>query len=323
MRYWWVNQNQTYRAEIGGGYIWSPKRNQNGARSQFYENMREVSPGDEIFSFRNRQVGAVGVAVSNCYEAPPPDEFGTAGRRWEKVGWRFDVAYTLCDQAVTPKEHIARIRPFLPQKYAPLRRNGNGLQSVYLAEISEGLAGLLTRLLEQAGNDPVVETVPASDSKADTARTDADSAIASEILKSTTIGETEKEQLVKSRRGQGSFRLNVQRFENWCRVSGVSDARFLIASHIKPWRSSENDERVDGENGLLLSPNVDLIFDRGFISFKDDGQLLVSPVANGEALGRLGVRVNEEVNVGTFTQGQREYLAHHRREVFLDAGRVD
>ena len=96
MRYWWVNQNQTYRAEIDGGYIWSPKRKQNGDRNQFYEYMREVSPGDQIFSFRNRKVGAVGLAVSNCYEALQPGEFGTMGLlRWEKVGWRVDVDYTL------------------------------------------------------------------------------------------------------------------------------------------------------------------------------------------------------------------------------------
>jgi hypothetical protein len=46
MRYWWVNQNQTYKHEVGGGYLWSPKRNANGARNPFYESMREVSPGD-------------------------------------------------------------------------------------------------------------------------------------------------------------------------------------------------------------------------------------------------------------------------------------
>ena len=51
MRYWWVNQNQTFRQEIAGGYLWSPKRNANGARNPFYESMREVSPGDLIFSF--------------------------------------------------------------------------------------------------------------------------------------------------------------------------------------------------------------------------------------------------------------------------------
>ncbi len=94
MSYWWVNQNQTYRAEIDGGYVWSPKRNRNGARNQFYENMREVSPGDQIFSFRDRKIEAVAVAQSNCYEAPKPAEFGAAGQNWQKVGWRVDIGYT-------------------------------------------------------------------------------------------------------------------------------------------------------------------------------------------------------------------------------------
>lgn len=51
MPYWWVNQNQTYHHEVQGGYLWSPKRNANGARNPFYESMREVAPGDVIFSF--------------------------------------------------------------------------------------------------------------------------------------------------------------------------------------------------------------------------------------------------------------------------------
>jgi len=46
MRYWWVNQNQTYKHELGGGYLWSPKRNANGVRNPSYESMREVAPGD-------------------------------------------------------------------------------------------------------------------------------------------------------------------------------------------------------------------------------------------------------------------------------------
>ena len=61
MRYWWVNQNQTYRAEVRESFMWSPEQNANGARNQFYENMREVSPGDVVFSFcdigRTRDIG--------------------------------------------------------------------------------------------------------------------------------------------------------------------------------------------------------------------------------------------------------------------------
>ena len=88
MRYWWVNQNQTYRHEIAGGYLWSPKRNANGARNPFYEAMREVAPGDIIFSFVDTRIHRVGIAQSYCWESPKPLEFGPAGQNWENVGWR-------------------------------------------------------------------------------------------------------------------------------------------------------------------------------------------------------------------------------------------
>jgi hypothetical protein len=74
MRYWWVNQNQTYRHEVQGGYLWSPKRNANGARNPFYESMREVAPGDLIFSFMDTRILAIGIAQSYCWESPKPLE---------------------------------------------------------------------------------------------------------------------------------------------------------------------------------------------------------------------------------------------------------
>ena len=156
MRFWWVNQNQTFEQEFHGGFLWSPKRRADGARNQFYENMREVTPGDIIFSFKNREIAALGVAQSHGYDRPKPTEFGSIGENWEKQG---------------------------------------------------------------AG-----------------------------------------------------------------------------------WRDSDNDERLDGANGLLLTPSVDHLFDRGFISFKDNGDLLVSPV-------------------GDFRRNQRTFLEFHRDAVFLQASR--
>ena len=132
---------------------------------------------------------------------------------------------------------------------------------------------------------------------------------------------TEKEQLVKARRGQGLFRENLLTFETSCRITGVTEPQFLIASHIKPWRVATNEERLDGENGLLLSPNSDLLFDRGFISFDDDGTLLISPVADKECLLRMGIPTTSPFNVGEFSRKQKAYLAFHRRNVFLEAGR--
>src|SRR5690606_26877790 len=93
MRYWWVNQKQTYRHEVPGGYLWSPKRKRNQQRNPFYEFMREVAPGDLVFSFADARIRAFGIARSHAYEAPKPDEFAAAGRRWDDVGWRIDVQF--------------------------------------------------------------------------------------------------------------------------------------------------------------------------------------------------------------------------------------
>jgi len=103
-----------------------------GARNQFYENMREVAPGDVIFSFRQQRIAAIGVARSFCYDCPKPTEFGTIGenREREGPGWRVDVRYTVPHNSVVPREHMQVLRPLLPDKYSPLRPNGDGLQSV-------------------------------------------------------------------------------------------------------------------------------------------------------------------------------------------------
>jgi putative restriction endonuclease len=147
MRYWWVNQNQTYRHEVQGGYLWSPKRNANGARNPFYESMREVAPGDLVFSFMDTRILAIGIAQSYCWESPKPLEFGTAGENWENVGWKVKVSFTELSKRIRPKDHIDLLRPLLPERYSPLQPNGNGLQSVYLTEVPVALAEVLVGLI--------------------------------------------------------------------------------------------------------------------------------------------------------------------------------
>src|SRR5688500_10402288 len=92
-----------------------------------------------------------------------------------------------------------------------------------------------------------------------------------EILGDPSIATTEKQAIVLARRGQGLFRQRVSEIEVRCRVTGVSNPEHLRASHCKPWRDSNKDERLDGENGLLLTPSIDHLFDRGFISFGAEG----------------------------------------------------
>jgi hypothetical protein len=106
VRYWWVNQNQTYRHEISGGYLWSPKRNANKARNPFYESMREVSPGDIIFSFRDTRIAARGIARSYCYE-PEADGVRHGRQLLGAIGWKFDVSFRLFETASIPRSTSA------------------------------------------------------------------------------------------------------------------------------------------------------------------------------------------------------------------------
>ncbi len=124
---------------------------------------------------------------------------------------------------------------------------------------------------------------------------------------------------MQARRGQGLFRDNVRSIERACRITRVERPEHLIASHIQPWRDSSNEQRLDGENGLLLTPTVDHLFDKGFISFENTGELIVSPVADPVSLKRMGIDRDRRVNVGGFSQGQRQYLKFHRENVLCMA----
>ena len=108
-----------------------------------------------------------------------------------------------------------------------------------------------------------------------------------------------------SRRGQGLFRARVAATERKCRVTGVTQNEYLRASHSKPWCDSTNDERLNGENGLLLTPDVDHSFDRGFVGFEGNGDVLVSPVADSQSFEKIGLTAEMLKNVGRFRKGRK------------------
>jgi Predicted restriction endonuclease len=321
MQYWWVNQNQTFKQERVGSYLWSPKRKADGNRNPFYEFMREVAPGDLVFSFEGTYIRAISVVKSYCYECPKPIEFSGAGPNWNDIGWKVDVHYIDLIHQVRPADHINKINPVLPSKYSPLQSDGRGMQGVYLTEVPESLMQVLADLIGREAKD-IINMSYISDGIGQYGQglLEWEEHISQQIINDTGIEETQKSQIILARRGQGMFRSNVQRLEVRCRVTKVDRAEHLRASHCKPWRDCENsDERLDGENGLLLTPSIDHLFDRGFISFEDNGRLLVSPVAHKISMQRMGVPTAQTVNVGNFSEGQRKYLEFHRNYVFLEA----
>lgn len=321
MRYWWVNQNQTYKHEVLGGYLWSPKRNKNGRLNPFYEFMKEVSPGDIVFSFADTKIPAVGVAKSHAYEAPKPLEFGTVGAYWELIGWRVDVHFTPLAHQIRPVEHIERLRAYLPGKYAPLQANGDGLQAVYLTKVNERLAEQLVDLIGTEARAIILSwgVLDAGQNQVLVGQAEWEEHQVDQLKATPGISDTEKKTIVLARRGQGIFRTRVSMIEKKCRLTGATNLEYLRASHTKPWRDATNDERLDGENGFLLTPDADFLFDRGFISFEDSGKVLVSPVADMVTIERLGITHSMLQNAGTFSAGQCQYLDFHRENIFLEA----
>ena len=304
--YWWVNHKQTFKAEFDGGYIWSPKANANGARNKTYDNLTQVEPGDIVISYADGLIKAIGVVSKRHSESLKPEAFGLAGANWADSGWLVPIEWTALPLPVAPKAHIAHIQPLLPQKHSPLQANGNGNQGCYLAAISPVLGRLILNITGELSPD-AVEAVQDATQQIETDLAEI------EILTTEAIPETEKEQLIRSRRGQGVFRQRVLAIESKCRLTGVNDQSFLIASHIKPWKDCVNAERLDGSNGLMLAPHIDKLFDRGWISFSDKGDLLFAP---GAEKVMAAWNIDAIKNVGQFRPEQCHYLAHHRSNVF-------
>lgn len=319
MRYWWVNQNQTYRHEVSGGYLWSPKKNVNGDPLRAYDLMRTICPGDIVFSFADTYIKAIGIVGSYCYEFPKPTEFGNVGSNWSNVGWRIDVTFKEIINPIKPKEHIEVIRPLLPDIHSPLQANGDGNQT-YLFDVSEelalGLAFLMERWIVDLIRGDMVLDLPQVEASISNIKKWEDE-IENSIASNHDIPETERETLVKSRRGQGQFRTDLLLIEHACRITGVDNPTHLIASHTKPWRDSNNEERLDPENGFMLTPTIDHLFDRGFISFENNGKLIISSVAHEESMRKMGLTYDDKINVGNFTDGQRYYLDWHRDSILL------
>ncbi len=302
--------------------MWSPKRAAGNKKNFSYEMMREIAPGDLILSFYKQHIAAVGIARTYCYDNAKPEEFGNRGSYWNNKGWRIDVAFSELNNKIKPSTKMNFINPVLPEKYAPLQNSGRGNQ-IYLTEISLDLMNVLAMLI---GDEVklLIESVPLMAANPPDAPYDPLNKIAEWedhevelVASSTTFNETEKENIIKSRRGQGLFRKRVSLIEGKCRITKVNNPEHLIASHIKPWRHAENNQRLDEENGLFLTPHVDHLFDRGFISFENDGKVIVAPRTDLESLRRM--KIDTDSNVGSFSSGQKEYLDYHRNYVLLQS----
>ena len=293
MAYWWVSQNQTHKQEREGGYLWAPKSGSSGVVFTHWSNMTLVRPGDIVFSYAKQSIGAVGVASTAAYDAAQPEEFENA---WDADGRQVDVVYRMISPALRLDTFVNDLIPLLPERNSPITSQKKGVQG-YLFAIPPKAGQLICDRLDFAS--PVDQLV------ADT-------------FTQTVPDETTREALVKARIGQGRWRRDLMlHWSGKCAVSGLEVEALLRASHIKPWRDSDNRERLDVLNGFMLGPAYDAAFDAGLISFEDNGAIMVSPKLPASQLSAAGISTTAKLS--TLVDAHRGYLAHHRESVFTPA----
>ncbi|MCF6272860.1 MAG: HNH endonuclease [Rhodobacteraceae bacterium] len=136
-------------------------------------------------------------------------------------------------------------------------------------------------------------------------------------IENKDIPKTTKKALIDARRGQGGFRKELMgRWMQKCAVTGCGVREVLRASHIKAWRSCSDSQRLDSNNGLLLAAHLDALFDRGLISFSDNGSMLVANRISQKERRTLGLSISLREKL---LEGERNYLAHHRKEYGFEA----
>lgn len=249
--------------------------------------MTTVAPGDIVFSFAKGHIQAIGYVRSAHQDCEKPTGFSTD---WDNKGWKVKVDFIRLKAPFRPKDYFDQIKLLLHAKYAPLDKNGEGCQGCYLTRIDKDLGLYLL-------NNNNIE-IP--DLNIDS----------SEDL---IVKNTEKSTITLQRLGQGAFRKElIEKYSGKCQVTGIDIKELLRASHIKPWKLSNDRERLDSNNGLLLASHIDVLFDKGFISFDDSGSMLH---ANSQ-ISELFLSQNIPSRKIIIDDETRNYLAWHRDNIF-------
>lgn len=287
MAAFWITQNKTFEQEAEGGFLWAPLLDRSGKQRRMHAILAEMKPGDLVLSYVRRHIVAIGFVVEEPIVARKPLHLDP-DNRWQRDGWFVSVRFTQVAHPVDVGVLTSRLLPLLPDRHAPLNRDGTGAQG-YAYHLPPKAEALLLAALGWADVDEVVE----------------------DHLKATIPESTSRLDIINARIGQGVFRDRVlDAWGNRCAVTGMAIRDLVRASHIKPWRTANNRERLDPRNGLALSPNYDAAFDRGIVSFADDGRVLIGPSATRRDIEKLGFR--DEHRIARLTDGHRQYLHYHQ-----------
>ncbi|MCR5361734.1 MAG: HNH endonuclease [Bacteroidales bacterium] len=119
-----------------------------------------------------------------------------------------------------------------------------------------------------------------------------------------------------AREGQGKYREALLQECPMCPITHITEEALLIASHIKPWAVSNDEEKIDPKNGLILSPLYDKLFDRGFITFTPDRRVKISNWLSPNDKKHILLKENEQIPILPLDDRRIKYLEYHKDFVF-------
>lgn len=293
MQYFWVNLGTTHKEARNGEFLWaplSPKSPKGAATRTHWENVGRVKSGDLIFCYNDNFLRAIATAKNDAYEASRPATRSFS--EWKNIGYRVDVAITELKRPVHSRDIASQYQARFDENTIPSLFNVKGsVNQIYMAQIPSDAA---VYLLEQAEVISDYEDLLID-------------AGASERAPSATT----REALIKARVGQGAFRTSLlKRWGSKCALTGLSNKNLLIASHIYPWASCNNEARLDPDNGLLLAAHIDRLFEYGLIAFNGLGELLISPKLSTTEQEILGLQRFKAIK--GLNHGNLAYLKKHR-----------
>ncbi len=331
MNYYFVFQNKSFEYEYKGGYLWAPKRTESGKRISHWENMKNVKKGDIILHSVHKKIVAISIAKDDCIEAQQPYELKREWL-WQDDGYMVYTQYFELKHSIITSEHKDMILELQPETNAPFNRLGRGNTGYLFNSTKELSSYLIQQILkvQEDGNtiqilkdliekyfkqvltynmqDNTSNEFIAEETQQYTLEMKAD-----QIDQIEKLTNTEKLTLIKSRVGHGGLKKKLLEREGKCKVCGLSDERFLIASHIKPWNQSDAQERLDIENVLLLCPHHDSVFDKGYITFDGDGTLVISSELSSESRALLNLVEGKKVVI---SDKNGHYLRWHKQYLF-------
>lgn len=287
-----VFQGRDHHKEQENGYIWARKVGKDGYSRFYWENVSKVKKGDIILTYVHGEISKYGIAQSDAYDAR---RFGKEDSD-ESIdqGWKVNVDYIPLNRPIMIEEIFDDIKSFLPEKFSPFSTSGSANQGYLYGFPDEGLV-----IVSKASKTPEIIHI--------------NEIINEALIESEELTGSEKEALIKARIGQSMFKQRLVDKYHSCVLCGIDFEPLLVASHIKPWSESNGKEKVDVNNGLLLCPHHDQLFDTGYISFDEEGQIMISCLLPAHTRVLMNINSDQRIKI---ENEMRSYIRWHRENIF-------